>query len=73
MMHRMTLCVELAAKVRGYFTDAKGKVEIPEKCDGDQELYDLATAITDKTIQPGTKVNGTYSILKAVRKRKASR
>lgn len=53
---QLTLAIELAAKVRGYFTNPRsGKVEIPENLDGDRDLYELASKITKRTIQPGTK------------------
>jgi len=47
---------ELAAKVRGYFTNpVTGKVEIPNSMNGDRDLYDLASRLTDRVAQPGTK------------------
>ena len=50
------LAVELAAKVRGYFTNQHtGKPAIDEMMDGDQNLYDIASKITKKVIQPGKK------------------
>lgn len=57
MSHDESLCTELAAKVRGYFTNRYGEVadfnSIPAKMDGDRDLYELASKITDKVIQPG--------------------
>jgi hypothetical protein len=48
---------ELAAKVRGYFTNRYGKVEdfneIDACMDGDRDLYELASRITTKIVQPG--------------------
>ena len=53
---QVALAKELAAKVRGYFTNPRsGEVEIPENLDGDRDLYELASKITKRTIQPGTK------------------
>jgi hypothetical protein len=49
---------ELAAKVRGYFTNGDGKVDIPKELDGDLDLYRLASRLTAKVIQPGTLVKG---------------
>lgn len=46
---------ELAAKVRGYFTNGDGKVEILENCDGDWDLYRTASRLTTRTVQPGGK------------------
>jgi hypothetical protein len=46
---------ELAAKVRGYFTDFYGKVEIPKNMDGDRDLYEIASRLTTKQRQPGSK------------------
>jgi hypothetical protein len=56
---KLALAEELAAKVRGYFTNPKtGKVDIFTNLTGDRDLYELATRITNKTIQPGpTKVD----------------
>lgn len=52
----MTLAVELAAKVRGYFTNpVTGKCEIGENLDGDRDLYELASRITKRVIQPGSR------------------
>lgn len=46
------LAVELAAKVRGYFTNqVTGKTELGT-LDGDRNLYELASRITDKILQP---------------------
>jgi hypothetical protein len=57
---KLAICEELAAKVRGYFTNRYGEVAdfntIPAKMDGDRDLYDLASQITSKVIQPGTKL-----------------
>jgi hypothetical protein len=44
---------ELAAKVRGYFTNAGGKVKIAENLDGDSDLYRLASRLTTRIVQPG--------------------
>ena len=45
---------ELAAKVRGYFTNSKtGRADIPECLDGDWDLYNLASQLTTKVMQPG--------------------
>jgi hypothetical protein len=44
---------ELAAKVRGYFTDRYGKVEIPRNMNGDRDLYELASQLSAKNCQPG--------------------
>jgi hypothetical protein len=44
---------ELAAKVRGYFTNRDGKVEILPKLDGDADLYRTASRLTTRTVQPG--------------------
>lgn len=46
---------ELAAKVRGYFTNRDGKVEIGEKLDGDRDLYMTASRLTTRVVQPGEK------------------
>ena len=46
---------ELAAKVRGYFTDRDGKVEIGEKLDGDRDLYMTASRLTTRVVRPGGK------------------
>jgi len=47
---------ELAAKVRGYFTNRYGKLadfnSIPAKMDGDRDLYNLASRLTKKKTQP---------------------
>jgi hypothetical protein len=43
----------LAAKVRGYFTNSEGHVEIPKELDGDRDLYELASSITTRIVQPG--------------------
>ncbi len=51
--NKLKLAEELAAKVRGYFTNGDGKVDIPEKLDGDRDLYELASKITKKVRQPG--------------------
>jgi hypothetical protein len=49
--------LELAAKVRGYFTNRYGKVanfnSIPAKMDGDRDLYQLASKLTKRVMQPG--------------------
>jgi hypothetical protein len=54
---KLALAEELAAKVRGYFTNRYGKVasfrSIPEIMDGDRDLYRTASKITKKVIQPG--------------------
>jgi len=48
---------ELAAKVRGYFTDRYGELDemckIPGKMNGDRDLYETASKITQKIVQPG--------------------
>ena len=44
---------ELAAKVRGYFTDSSGRVHIPASLAGDRDLYYLASRLTTRTEQPG--------------------
>lgn len=52
----LKMAEELAAKVRGYFTNpATGRVNIPESMDGDRDLYDLASRITKRVVQPGGK------------------
>jgi hypothetical protein len=57
---------ELAAKVRGYFTNpVTGKADIPPELDGDLDLYRTASRLTTRTIQPGGKLPllvslGTY-------------
>lgn len=54
---KQKIAEELAAKVRGYFTNRYGEVadftSIPAKMDGDRDLYELASKITKKVIQPG--------------------
>jgi hypothetical protein len=50
----MELAIELAAKVRGYFTNSKGQVDLRPDLDGDRDLYNLASRITLKVLQPGT-------------------
>lgn len=45
---------ELAAKVRGYFTNGNGKIDIPEKLDGDWDLYRTASRLTTRTVPPGS-------------------
>lgn len=50
------LAEELAAKVRGYFTNpVTGRADIDPKMNGDRDLYDLASRITKRTIRPGGK------------------
>lgn len=54
---KQKIALELAAKVRGYFTNRYGKLadfdSIPAKMDGDRDLYELASKLTKKVIQPG--------------------
>ncbi len=50
---RLEVAEELAAKVRGYFTDSRGNVEIDARMNGDRDLYELASKITKKIMQPG--------------------
>jgi hypothetical protein len=50
---RLELGEQLAAKVRGYFTDRWGEVAIPAMMSGDRDLYNLASRITDEVITPG--------------------
>ena len=45
---------ELAAKVRGYFTNSDGQVEIGRGMDGDMDLYALASRLTTRKLQPGS-------------------
>ena len=44
---------ELAAKVRGYFTNRDGIVDISVGMDGDRDLYYLASRLTTRVEQPG--------------------
>jgi len=46
---------ELAAKVRGYFTNGDGTVDISEELNGDLDLYRTASRLTTRVIQPGAK------------------
>lgn len=54
---KQKIALELAAKVRGYFTNRYGKLadfdSIPAKMDGDRDLYELASKLTKEVIQPG--------------------
>jgi len=56
---KLLLAEELAAKVRGYFTNRYGELadfnSIEAKMDGDRDLYELASKITTKVISPGGK------------------
>jgi hypothetical protein len=54
---KQKIALELAAKVRGYFTNRYGEVadfnSIPAKMDGDRDLYELASKLTKKVVPPG--------------------
>ena len=52
---QLKIAKELAAKVRGYFTDPDGGVHIEDQMNGDRDLYELASKLTKRSIQPGTK------------------
>jgi hypothetical protein len=46
---------ELAAKVRGYFTNRDGQVDDFGKLDGDRDLYMTASRLTTRVVKPGGK------------------